>query len=128
MSLFTIMKDELGMADIGIGSSSKDGKSVICTNLPPECNEQIMSALYSQYVPLKLSCPYIQLTVRYPGFSRASPFPSSRSVPSSHPTPNPGAKSFVITFDSAEQAQGAVSETKAYLMQPGWEMGVSVDK
>jgi hypothetical protein len=29
-------------------SASKDGKSVICTNLPPECNEQIMSALYSQ--------------------------------------------------------------------------------
>jgi hypothetical protein len=24
--------------------------TLICTNLPPECNEQIMSALFSQYV------------------------------------------------------------------------------
>lgn len=68
------------------------------------------------------------LTSRYPGFSRAGPLPSSRSAPSSHPAPNPGAKSFLITFETAEQAKGAVSETKAYLMQPGWEMGVSVDQ
>ncbi|KAI9638557.1 RNA-binding domain-containing protein [Dioszegia hungarica] len=107
------MEIEMDMDDEDAeGSEGKDGKSVVCTNLPPECNEQIMSALYSQY----------------PGFSRAGPLPSSRSAPSSHPAPNPGAKSFLITFETAEQAKGAVSETKAYLMQPGWEMGVSVDQ
>jgi hypothetical protein len=30
------------------GSSSK----LICTNLPPECTEEIMGALFAQYVPL----------------------------------------------------------------------------
>jgi hypothetical protein len=33
------------------GSSSK----LICTNLPPECTEEIMGALFAQYVLLPLS-------------------------------------------------------------------------
>jgi hypothetical protein len=33
------------------GSSSK----LICTNLPPECTEEIMGALFAQYVPLSIT-------------------------------------------------------------------------
>jgi hypothetical protein len=36
------------------GSSSK----LICTNLPPECTEEIMGALFAQYVPPPLF-PYL---------------------------------------------------------------------
>ena len=95
------------------------GVSLICTNLPPECNEGIMGALFSQYVTTDCWTDR-----RYPGFSAAAP--SSAPPPSSHPASNPGAKSFRITFASAEQASAAARETKGYLMQSGWEMGVSV--
>jgi hypothetical protein len=47
-------------------------------------------------------------------------------VPSSHPAQNEGAKAFLVTFASAAQAEAAMGETKGYVMQPGWEMGVSV--
>ncbi|OCF55228.1 hypothetical protein L486_07341 [Kwoniella mangroviensis CBS 10435] len=81
--------------------------SLICTNLPPECNSDIMSALFSQYTGL------ISIT------SYNSP------VPKSHPTPNKGSKSFLVKFDTAANSKKAEEETKGYLMQPGWEMGVS---
>ncbi|OCF35254.1 hypothetical protein I317_01379 [Kwoniella heveanensis CBS 569] len=86
-----------------------DKPKLICTNLPPECNADIMSALYSQY----------------PGFISASSSSSSKP-PSSHPKPNKGAISFTITFESTAQAQHAVKETQGYLMQAGWAMGVSL--
>ncbi|WVQ98482.1 hypothetical protein IAU59_005608 [Kwoniella sp. CBS 9459] len=89
-----------------------DKPTLICTNLPPECNADIMSALYSQY----------------PGFVSAS-LTSSKPPPSSssnHPKPNKGSISFVVTFDQPAQAQHAVKETQGYLMQAGWAMGVSM--
>nr|XP_019002417.1 uncharacterized protein I203_04898 [Kwoniella mangroviensis CBS 8507]OCF65878.1 hypothetical protein I203_04898 [Kwoniella mangroviensis CBS 8507] len=46
-------------------------------------------------------------------------------VPKSHPTPNKGSKSFLVKFDTAANSKKAEEETKGYLMQPGWEMGVS---
>lgn len=67
-----------------------------------------MSALFSQY----------------PGFTRAVPF--TDDVPSSHPPPNEGARSFRATFASREQAEAAVAPLNGYLMQPGWEMAVSI--
>lgn len=85
-----------------------DGVAVICTNLPAECNEDIMSALFSQY----------------PGFSKAATFDGD--APSSHPPPNEGARSFRATFASREQAEAAVAPLNGYLMQPGWEMAVSI--
>ncbi|WWC61308.1 uncharacterized protein I303_103889 [Kwoniella dejecticola CBS 10117] len=84
-----------------------DQPSLICSNLPPECNEDIMSALFSQYT----------------GFVSVSSYTSS--IPKSHPKPNGGARSFLIKFDSGEGLKKAEQETKGYLMQPGWEMGVS---
>jgi len=86
------------------------GSTLVCTNLPPECSEDIMGALFGQY----------------PGFSKASLLPSSAPAPSSHPPSNPGAKSFSITFGSKAQAEAALGATKGFLMQPGWEMGVSL--
>ncbi|RSH91192.1 hypothetical protein EHS25_009491 [Saitozyma podzolica] len=86
------------------------GVTLICTNLPPECNEQIMSALFSQFT----------------GFSRAAPLPTTYSPPSSHPTPNPNARAFRIVFDSPEHAEAALQPNQGFLMQPGWAMGVSV--
>ncbi|WWC85314.1 uncharacterized protein L201_000176 [Kwoniella dendrophila CBS 6074] len=82
--------------------------SLICSNLPPECNSDIMSALFSQY----------------PGFITVTSY--SSSLPKSHSKPNQGAKSFIVKFDTAENSQKAQDETKGYLMQPGWEMGVSL--
>ncbi|WWC69627.1 uncharacterized protein I206_103570 [Kwoniella pini CBS 10737] len=84
-----------------------DQPSLICSNLPPECNEDIMSALFSQYT----------------GFSSVSSF--TASIPKSHPKSNTGSRSFLIKFDSVEGLKKAESETKGYLMQPGWEMSVS---
>ncbi|GFZ46295.1 hypothetical protein JCM24511_04542 [Saitozyma sp. JCM 24511] len=86
------------------------GVTLICTNLPPECNEQIMSALFSQFT----------------GFSRASSLPTAFSPPSSHPPPNPDARAFRIIFDSPEHAEAALQPNQGFLMQPGWAMGVSV--
>ncbi|WRT66956.1 uncharacterized protein IL334_003921 [Kwoniella shivajii] len=82
--------------------------SLICTNLPPECNSDIMSALFSQYS----------------GFIDTSSYTSK--PPSSHAKPNKGARSFVATFETPNQAQKALEATKGYLMQPGWEMSVSL--
>ncbi|WVF72460.1 hypothetical protein IAT40_007275 [Kwoniella sp. CBS 6097] len=87
-----------------------DKPTLICTNLPPECNADIMSALYSQY----------------PGFVSALSASTSSKPPSSHPKPNKGSISFTVTFDSTAQAQHAVKETQGYLMQAGWAMGVSL--
>ncbi|KAK8869961.1 hypothetical protein IAR55_000531 [Kwoniella newhampshirensis] len=84
--------------------------TLICTNLPAECNSDIMSALFSQYS----------------GFITSSSLPSSSKPPSSHPKPNPGAKSFAAIFGTKEQAQTALTEVNGYLMQPGWEMSVSL--
>ncbi|CAK9781913.1 hypothetical protein CC85DRAFT_288535 [Cutaneotrichosporon oleaginosum] len=85
-----------------------EGIAVVCTNLPAECNEDIMGALFSQY----------------PGFTRAVVF--SGPVPSSHPPPNTGAKSFRALFGSRAEAEAAVAPLNGYLMQPGWEMAVSI--
>ena len=100
------------------GSSSK----LICTNLPPECTEEIMGALFAQYVLLSLSIVYISgingsTDNRYPGYTSATPLPPAGT--------NAGAKSFSVTFASPAQAEAALSQTKGFLMQPGWEMGVS---
>jgi hypothetical protein len=54
---------------------------------------------------------------RYPGYTSATPLPPAGT--------NPGAKSFSVTFASPAQAESALSQTKGFLMQPGWEMGVS---
>lgn len=64
---------------------------------------------------------------RHAGFSRSAPLPSSHPAPSSHPPSNPGAKSFLITFDTVAQAEAALVPTKGFLMQPGWEMTVSLE-
>jgi hypothetical protein len=85
-----------------------EGIAVVCTNLPAECNEDIMGALFSQY----------------PGFTRAVAF--SGPVPASHPPPNADAKSFRALFGSRSEAEAAVAPLNGYLMQPGWEMAVSV--
>ncbi|WVW83312.1 hypothetical protein I302_105331 [Kwoniella bestiolae CBS 10118] len=84
-----------------------DQPSLICSNLPPECNEDIMSALFSQYT----------------GFQSITTF--SSPLPKSHPKPNKGSKSFLVRFDNTDNLKKAEGETKGYLMQPGWEMGVS---
>ncbi|CAD6566666.1 MAG: hypothetical protein TREMPRED_002889 [Tremellales sp. Tagirdzhanova-0007] len=84
---------------------------LVCTNLPPECTDEIMGALFSQHA----------------GFSRSAPLPTSHSVPKSHPPSNPGAKSFLITFESRAQAETALGPTNGFVMQPGWEMSVSLD-
>ncbi|BEI85889.1 hypothetical protein CcaverHIS002_0601760 [Cutaneotrichosporon cavernicola] len=85
-----------------------EGIAVMCTNLPAECNEDIMAALFSQY----------------PGFTRAVTF--TGQVPTSHPPPNAEAKSFRVLFGSRAEAEAAVAPLNGYLMQPGWEMAVSV--
>lgn len=85
-----------------------EGIAVVCTNLPTECNEDIMRALFSQY----------------PGFTRAEAF--SGPVPTSHPPANTGAKAFRALFGSRSEAEAAVEPLNGYLMQPGWEMAVSV--
>ena len=54
---------------------------------------------------------------RYPGYTSATPLPPAGT--------NPGAKSFSVTFASPAQAEAALNQTKGFLMQPGWEMGVS---
>ncbi|KGB80260.1 hypothetical protein I307_05747 [Cryptococcus deuterogattii 99/473] len=79
---------------------------LICSNLPAECNAEIMGALFSQYQ----------------GFISATQLPSSFTPPSSHPKPNPGAISFNATFQSRDQAAKAKDEVNGYLMQPGWAM------
>jgi hypothetical protein len=58
-----------------------------------------------------------QLINRYPGYTSATPLPPAGT--------NPGAKAFSVTFASPAQAESALSQTKGFLMQPGWEMGVS---
>jgi hypothetical protein len=58
-----------------------------------------------------------KLTNRYPGYTSATPLPPAGT--------NPGAKAFSVTFASPAQAESALSQTKGFLMQPGWEMGVS---
>lgn len=57
------------------------------------------------------------LTSRYPGYTSASTLPPAGT--------NPGAKAFSVTFASPAQAEAALGQTKGFLMQPGWEMGVS---
>lgn len=64
--------------------------------------------------------------LRYPGFSRATLVPPT-SVPSSHPKPNAGANTFRAVFASRAQAEAAIAPLNGYLMQPGWEMGVSIE-
>lgn len=86
-----------------------DSVAVICTNLPAECNEDIMGALFTQY----------------PGFTRAVAF--NGPVPSSHPPPNENAKSFRALFASREQAEAAVKPLDGFVMQPGWNMAVSIE-
>ncbi|WOO81051.1 U2 small nuclear ribonucleoprotein B'' [Vanrija pseudolonga] len=87
------------------------GVSVVCTNLPAECSEDIMGALFSQY----------------PGFTRATALPASFATPASHPKPNAGARSFRATFASRAQAEAAVAPLSGYVMQPGWEMAISIE-
>jgi len=36
------------------GASGSAGTKLVCTNLPPECTEAIMGALFSQYVSLTI--------------------------------------------------------------------------
>ncbi|ORX39707.1 hypothetical protein BD324DRAFT_614682 [Kockovaella imperatae] len=97
--------------DEGAAASSSGGVALLCSNLPPECNEMVLSALFGQYA----------------GFTKASPLSSSTSLPSSHSKQNPGAKSFRVTFGSKAEAEAALQPTKGYLMQPGWEMNVSLE-
>ncbi|WVQ78143.1 hypothetical protein IAT38_000224 [Cryptococcus sp. DSM 104549] len=84
--------------------------TLICTNLPAECNTDIMGALFSQH----------------PGYISASLLPSSAKPPSSHPKPNAGAISFSATFETKEQATTAAEAVNGFVMQPGWAMGVSL--
>jgi len=58
-----------------------------------------------------------KLIGRYPGYTSATPLPPAGT--------NPGAKAFSVTFASPAQAEAALGQTKGFLMQPGWEMGVS---
>lgn len=69
-----------------------------------------MSALFSQY----------------PGFTTAVDLAAS-AVPASHGASNAGAKAFRASFTSRELAEAAVKPLQGYLMQPGWEMSVSVE-
>lgn len=99
---------------------------LICSNLPAECNAEIMGALFSQYVFI-ITHSYETLLKhanpsRYQGFISATQLPSSFTPPSSHPKPNPGAISFNATFQSRDQAAKAKDEVNGYLMQPGWAM------
>ncbi|WVR05032.1 hypothetical protein IAU60_002044 [Kwoniella sp. DSM 27419] len=94
--------------EMEIEEDDDEKPTIICSNLPPECNADIMGALFSQYT----------------GFISASAYASK--PPSSHPSPNAGAKSFVATFETTAQAKQALAETQGYLMQPGWQMGVSL--
>ncbi|KAL1411220.1 hypothetical protein Q8F55_002171 [Vanrija albida] len=87
------------------------GVSVVCSNLPAECNEDIMGALFSQY----------------PGFSRATALPATFAPPASHPKPNAGARAFRATFASRAQAEAAVAPLSGYVMMPGWEMAISIE-
>lgn len=64
---------------------------------------------------------------RYPGFSRATQLSPSAPLPSSHPKTNSGAKNFRATFASRDQAEAAVNPLSGYLMQPGWEMTVTLE-
>lgn len=52
--------------------------------------------------------------------------PSSAAAPSTLPAPNPGAKTFVATYESTEQAEHVVKEVNGYLMKPEWAMGVAL--
>ncbi|WWD15764.1 hypothetical protein CI109_100186 [Kwoniella shandongensis] len=104
-------EEEMEMDEDDDEENDKPSKpTLICTNLPAECNADIMGALLSQYT----------------GFVTSSALPSSFKPPSSHSKPNPGAKSFTATFETQAQAQAALKEVNGYLMQPGWEMGVSL--
>jgi hypothetical protein len=96
-------------------AAGASGSKLICTNLPPECTEEIMGALFAQYVPP--SRHWIKLISRYPGYTSATSLPPAGT--------NPGAKAFSVTFASPAQAESALGQTKGFLMQPGWEMEVS---
>lgn len=64
---------------------------------------------------------------QYPGFTSATLLSADYAAPASHAKPNPGARSFRATFASRAQAEEAVKPLQGYLMQPGWEMSISVE-
>lgn len=65
--------------------------------------------------------------IRYPGFTRAVEINAATPLPPSHPKPNAGAKTFRATFASRAQAEAVIKPLSGYVMQPGWDMAVSVE-
>jgi hypothetical protein len=50
VSPFYIARSHELIPDAPVAGGSS-GSKLICTNLPPECTEEIMGALFAQYVP-----------------------------------------------------------------------------
>lgn len=79
--------------DLAMPKENGSGKAtLVCTNLPPECTEDIMGALFSQWVPhLPLFCMLTPLdTAAFHGLSLCPPHILSRPlIRNPTPTPNP---------------------------------------
>ncbi|KAL7422242.1 hypothetical protein Q5752_002888 [Cryptotrichosporon argae] len=88
------------------------GVAVVVSNLPAECSEAIIGALFAQQA--------------VPGYARATLLPPA-TAPASHPAPNAGSKTFRAIFDTREHAQAAADAVRGYEMQPGWNVGASVE-
>jgi U2 small nuclear ribonucleoprotein B'' len=98
------------------GPSIPTSSKLICTNLPQEVTDDVLSVLFSQYA-ITHACYFSLLTFRnrYKGFQTTAVTPS----------PTPKIKMAQVTFESADLATIARDALDGFTLKKGWKMGVA---
>jgi hypothetical protein len=95
---------------------------LLCTNLPQEVTDDVLSVLFQQYVPISISIPSYTflLCFRHPGL---------KSIQVTW-SPNPSAagervKMAQVLYENVELATTAKEALDGFLLKKGWQMSVA---